>query len=54
VALWKAETALYSPLLVEHLPGAPLLAGMTLHHLYGQRLYPWLKAGTSELTDGRC
>ena len=49
VALWKAETALYSPLLVEHLPGAPLLAGMTLHHLYGQRLHPWLKAGASGL-----
>ncbi len=44
-ALWKAETALYSPALVEHLPGAPLLAGMTLHHLYGQRLHLWLQAG---------
>ena len=44
-ALWKAETALYSPALVEHLPGAPLLAGMTLHHLYGQRLHLWLQTG---------
>ena len=47
-ALWKTETALYSPALVEHLPGAPLLAGMTLHHRYGQRLHPWLQAGATD------
>ena len=44
-ALFHVESSLYSPLLEAHLPKANLLAAVALHHMYEQRLRPWLKTG---------
>lgn len=44
-SLFRVEGTLYSPLLAPHLPKAKLLAAVALHHMFEQRLGPWLKTG---------